>query len=710
MIPYHIHVAVILSGCLLFYKALLQQETFYRLNRFVLLLCLLLSFCLPLVPKPAQPALEKIVHLPVVFHPDLLQEQPVTTQIPLPVTQSPGAAPTVAVTIPPAPDGLQVLLQWCVYLYWFGVVAFGLNFLLQAIILMYQAYCRPCIKDGRYRIVEVGSNRAPCSFGNTIFINPENYDWETYNQILLHEKVHIRQGHTVDLIFAELALIFQWFNPFAWLYRKAMEINLEYLADDALLQQKAVEKTGYQLSLLKVSTHQVPLRLTTNYNQSLLKKRIVMMNAKKSNVHTAWKYGFLFPLLLLFVCLLNKPAALSQTTTAPSRKTAPNGSTNVATVDDRYEGSWFATIKKDTLSMQFKSEDDRSSFNNSTFMLSEFSSLPKNGQGEFTLKREAGTMHFTGKFEGDQGMGHYRFAPDKTYQTFLEQQGVTGVGTNDLLPFFLIDVDKNLVEVLKKNGYSHLDKGNLMAVGALKIDEPFIRSWKEAGYKNALLQDLITLKALRIEPTYLAEIRKAGLSNVSINQLIQLKSQNIDAAYIRQMNQARAKRRTEDTAETVSPDELVMTKALQVDPQYVQSLQALGYNDLTSQQLFMFKSLNIQPDYIKSFQAIGYTDIPPMELVALKSQGVTSELIKSFQAIGYKKISFQDLFMLRSQGITSDLIKQYNTAGFSNVSIHELSAAKTFGVTPNYISSMKQKGFNFTSLDKYIQLKQLGDH
>ncbi|MBE7170067.1 MAG: M56 family metallopeptidase [Williamsia sp.] len=710
MIPYSIHVALVLSGCLLFYKALLQRETFYRLNRFVLLLCLLLSFCLPLVPKPAQWDFGKAVHVPIVTHTDLPQAQPATMEAPLSLTRAPGEAHPVSAKVTPAVSGFQVLLQWCMFLYWFGVIAFGLNFLLQVIILMYQAYSKPFIKDGRYRIVEVSSDKAPCSFGNTIFINPEKYDWETYNQILLHEKVHIRQGHTFDLIFAELALVFQWFNPFAWLYRQAMETNLEYLADDALLQQKAVEKTGYQLSLLKVSTYQVPLRLTTNYNQSLLKKRIVMMNTKKSNVHTAWKYGFLFPMLLLFICLLNKPAALSQTTADPVRKTAQNSSKNSSNVDDLNEGSWFATIKRDTVSMQFKSEDDRSAFNNSTFLLDEFSPLPKNGQGEFTLKREAGTMHFTGKFEGDQGMGHYKFAPDKTYQTYLEQQGVTGVGTRDLLPFFFINVRKNLVEVLKKNGYSHLDKGNLTTFSALKIDEPFIRSWKEAGYKNASLQELVTLKALRIEPSYLTEIRNAGLNNISITQLIQLKSQNVDAAYIRQMSQARTKKGTEDTAKTVSPDELVMTKALQVDSQYIQSFQALGYNDLTSQQLFMFKSLKIQPGYIKSFQAIGYTDIPPMELVALKTQGVTPELIKSFQAVGYKNISFSELFMLRSLGITSDLIKRYNAAGFDNISIHELGAAKTTGVTPDYISSMKQKGFDFTSLDKYIQLKQLSNN
>jgi beta-lactamase regulating signal transducer with metallopeptidase domain len=77
---------------------------------------------------------------------------------------------------------------------------------------------------------------------NYIFINPEKYDWDTYSQIILHEKIHIQQGHSYDIMLAELALIFQWFNPFAWFYRKAMEDNLEFLTDNELLEHSDVER------------------------------------------------------------------------------------------------------------------------------------------------------------------------------------------------------------------------------------------------------------------------------------------------------------------------------------------------------------------------------------------------------------------------------------------------------------------------------------
>ncbi len=169
------------------------------------------------------------------------------------------------------------------------------------------------MKDGKFRIVELTGDKAPCSFGNNIFINPEKYDWETYSQILLHEMVHIQQRHSFDILLAELVLVLQWFNPFAWFYRTEVESNLEFLTDDAVLEHKEVERSSYQMSLLKVSAPHLSLGITTNYNQSLLKKRILMMNAKKSNIHIG--VGSIFPwcpCLGILACVLNDLAADSQ--------------------------------------------------------------------------------------------------------------------------------------------------------------------------------------------------------------------------------------------------------------------------------------------------------------------------------------------------------------------------------------------------------------
>lgn len=316
MTHYILHVAVILALCLLFYKVLLYRQTYYRLNRMVLLLCLVLAFVLPLIPVQQQFSLRN--ETSVVHHIEILTgtnasqtDKPPVTDI-KPGVGQPNTVKSEAKPVTLAIPFIDRLTNWIIWIYGFGVIAFGANFLLQLVVLLYQSFKKPALQDGIYRIVELDSDKAPCSFGNSIFINPAKYDWETYSQILMHEKVHIRQGHTFDLILAEIMLVFQWFNPFAWLYRKTVESNLEFLTDEAVLQENKIEMAAYQLSLLKVSVPNFAMRLSTSYNQAFLKKRIFMMTAKRSNLHTMWKYFMMIPLLLILLCSLNQPIAQSR--------------------------------------------------------------------------------------------------------------------------------------------------------------------------------------------------------------------------------------------------------------------------------------------------------------------------------------------------------------------------------------------------------------
>ncbi|HTI93767.1 MAG TPA: hypothetical protein VL727_24405, partial [Puia sp.] len=260
MIPYILNVTVITTICFLFYKLFLQKETFYRLNRWMLMGSLAIAFVLPVLPVPQQLSWRAVrqdmkVALPankqssvaVQAQPSMGQTRsamgqaqpvagsgladrvkfrhrrsgstegqaaapvvsvtpvsgaPVTPALASPAasTEATGAASTEAPVIM-ARESISFsrvfsfAAHWLFYVYLFGVLLFGFHFLLQLAVLLYQSYANPVIWDGRFRIVETGGNRAPCSFGNTIFINPAAYDWETYNQILIHEKTHVSGRH-----------------------------------------------------------------------------------------------------------------------------------------------------------------------------------------------------------------------------------------------------------------------------------------------------------------------------------------------------------------------------------------------------------------------------------------------------------------------------------------------------------------------------------
>ena len=667
MIPYILHSALILSACLIFYKLLLQKETFFHLNRYVLLACMLLAFVLPLVPVPQQLSFRNAPTATAVVLPETPVHKNSTTQVKQEPVQETFVAPTKQFI------NVEVVLQWLIYLYWFGVIVFGINFLMQAVILITRAYSGSVIQDGKFRIVEITEDKAPCSFANNIFINPEKYEWETYNQILLHEKIHIEQKHTIDLLLAEMMLIFQWFNPFAWQWRKALEINLEFLTDDQMLQQDTVERESYQFSLLKVAAPQFPLSLTTNYNQSLLKKRIIMMNSKKSNVNTTWKYFFLVPLMVLFVCLFNQPAAQSQTlkSTEKSGKKAAKKSNVQNTI--RTEGNWFATIKGNEVDLQLKSgEKDNSS---STFQLSEFNDLKRDKQGTFTLTREAGTMTFTGKFEGDKGTGTYKFTADKNYQAAMLKEGIK-ITDDDLMVFFMVNIKQSYVQMVKQKGYTNPDKDQLIPLVALDVNEAYIASIKQA-IPDIDLDNLVPFKSLGIDKAYIEEIRKSGYKDLTPGNIIALKSQGVDGKFIADVRSA-AKANNNSEDDSNSDDDVLAFKALNIDKAYINSLKEAGYEHLSNDDLIAMKSLNVKAEYIRDFQKAGFANIAPDDLIALKSQNITPVLVQ-----------------------------QYKDLGFTNLKMDDIIGANATGATPAFIKSMKGKGHDFKNLEKYIELKSV---
>src|SRR6266542_2049226 len=170
MIPYILYVALLLTACFVFYKLLLQKETFFYLNRFVLLACMMLAFILPLLPVPQQWSLRKT-------------EAPVTMTYKDPVVYANNITPTIkennqTPVIKSSQEKQTItfeqVINWIFYLYWFGVVIFGLNLLMQAAILLYNAYSSPAIKDGKFRIIEITGDKAPFHLATTFLLILKN--------------------------------------------------------------------------------------------------------------------------------------------------------------------------------------------------------------------------------------------------------------------------------------------------------------------------------------------------------------------------------------------------------------------------------------------------------------------------------------------------------------------------------------------------------
>ncbi|MGI8634601.1 MAG: M56 family metallopeptidase, partial [Segetibacter sp.] len=149
------------------------------------------------------------------------------------------------------------------------------------------------------KLYEVEENIVPFSFGTSIFINQKFENKEERNEILHHELVHVRQRHSIDILWAEVLCALNWYNPFAWLLRHHVRQNLEFIADNKVLEN-GIDKKQYQYLLLKVMGVSGP-GITVPFNFSSLKKRIIMMNKLKSARLHLVKFLFVLPLLAVLL-------------------------------------------------------------------------------------------------------------------------------------------------------------------------------------------------------------------------------------------------------------------------------------------------------------------------------------------------------------------------------------------------------------------------
>ena len=160
------------------------------------------------------------------------------------------------------------------------------------------------IYDNGMKLYHVNKKIIPFSFGNAIYLNRGLHSDEELKEIIIHEFVHLKQKHSIDILFAEILCIINWYNPFAWLIRKAVRQNLEFIADRQVIGN-GTDKKQYQYLLLKVfGTSQ--FSIANQFNFSSLKKRIAMMNKMKSaRTHLA-KFLFLIPVLTIVLLAFRK--------------------------------------------------------------------------------------------------------------------------------------------------------------------------------------------------------------------------------------------------------------------------------------------------------------------------------------------------------------------------------------------------------------------
>lgn len=194
--------------------------------------------------------------------------------------------------------------QLALIVYVIGVLVMGVRLLIQIYSLLKLIQTYPSEKINGFNFIKTDKKISPFSFFKYIVYNPSLHTKEELQMILKHEQVHVSQWHSIDIIVANVVRVLQWVNPFSWYYKKSLEENLEFIADNETALQ-VPSKKQYQLTLVKASSPMYPPALTTQFYQSFIKKRIIMLNKNTSKRRNIWKLSIVLPVLALFLWSFN---------------------------------------------------------------------------------------------------------------------------------------------------------------------------------------------------------------------------------------------------------------------------------------------------------------------------------------------------------------------------------------------------------------------
>ena len=291
---YFLKVNVAIALFYAFYRLFFYKDTFFAWRRTALMCFFAVSAAVPLFNIQTW----------------IVQQEPMVAMADL---YAAVVLPEITLTPQPQMDWKQLLVQGIGIVYWLVVALLALRFVVQLAGIFRLARRCPVQEIDGTTVHLLPRAEGPFSFFRWIFVCPGAHSREELNEILTHERTHVCQWHSVDVLVGELACIVCWFNPFAWLMKREIRTNLEYMADEKVLETGYDSRT-YQYHLLGLSHHKAAATIYNSFNVLPLKRRITMMNKRRTREIGRTKYLMFLPLaaLLMIVCNIEAVARATQ--------------------------------------------------------------------------------------------------------------------------------------------------------------------------------------------------------------------------------------------------------------------------------------------------------------------------------------------------------------------------------------------------------------
>lgn len=311
MIDFIITSSVCLSIFLAVYHLLLEKEKMHTFNRFYLLASIIISLFIPFL------SFEIIKEIPVEVSETVMVERIIPSQVVF------------------AEEETSILpsIIWSLY----GLISFGffIRFGKNLHQIISKTKSNPTVKYQNADLVLLEEKVLPHTFWNSIFINFDDYNRRNIeDELYMHELVHVTQKHTFDILFIEILKTIFWFNPLFYFYKKAIQLNHEFLADEEVV--KSCDNVPFYQTLLLQKNSINHAFLTSNLNYQVTKKRLIMMTKNTSKSLAFLKKIAILPILIGMIYFFCVEIVAQEKTINPIDSKSAITETEKDKIRDRY--------------------------------------------------------------------------------------------------------------------------------------------------------------------------------------------------------------------------------------------------------------------------------------------------------------------------------------------------------------------------------------
>ena len=460
--------------------------------------------------------------------------------------------------------------------------------------------------------------------------------------ILAHELAHVRRHDYLVNLLQTMVETLLFYHPAVWWVSTQVRRERENCCDD-LAVAVCGDRLGYARALADLEGLRGPSpRLAMAADGGSLVDRVRrLVGAPARGSRRSWLAGALALSLLPAGLTLNYARFSEPTDDGPSSGSATTGEPSPSRQPAERRGTWSAERQEGgKIHLEMKMRGTWGSWHESnTHPASAFKGLGAGPEVRFELPRDAGTFHFQGRFEGEQGTGFFTFEGNPAYAREMKTLGHE-VSDSRLMELALHDVSLDFVRQMKELGYGDEPLDRLVEFRIHGVTPGFVRGMASAGYHELPAERLVEFRIHGVSPEFVQGMSDAGYRNLPPERLVEFRIHGVTPEFVKRIVEATY----------LYPPSQRSVVFHGENPKDVERITDSGYESYSPERLVEFRIHGVTAEFVEELGKAGYRGLPAERLVEFRIHGVDGEFIRKAAARGYKNLSPEDLVELKIRG------------------------------------------------------------